>query len=256
MRSPARPKAADWVYAWTNFPHAGGCRPPVSSPTHCPQCGRPLAPGGDCVSCRDSHTPVRMVRNSPARPRVVAPAPRRRRRARPFRGVFLLLVGLLIGLMLPRPWQSSGPAAPPAKEPSANRTATQAALPFPSVSPAQTPLPASRIVAADRPPQAPWAPLSRAPSSPPRQKAAPPAPKASPLQKKKPSQASRAASTAYVVKSGDTFGSIANRFYGRADLAGRLIAANPGINPRALPLGRTIQVPVLDRATTTAPAGR
>jgi phage tail protein X len=45
------------------------------------------------------------------------------------------------------------------------------------------------------------------------------------------------------VRPGDTFAGIAKRVYGTSGMADVLLRANPGIDPRALPLGRSLVVP-------------
>lgn len=224
-------KASEWVYAWTNLPDTGRCGPPVPPQFYCPSCGSPVSAGETCAECHGGQVPVRVVRKPHTRQRVVNPSPRMRRRARSFRGLLLLLVGLVIGLVLPRPWHTTSAPAP--------APTPIAAKPTPAPVSTTTPVPASRIVSADAPPQDPWSPVAAAPR---------PTPKASPTKplptpKASPTPAREAGFTLYTVKPGDTFSTIASRVYGRASMAKRLSEANPEINPRALPLGKAIRVP-------------
>jgi nucleoid-associated protein YgaU len=47
----------------------------------------------------------------------------------------------------------------------------------------------------------------------------------------------------YTIQRGDTLGKIARQFFGRSSEAGRLIKANPGLNPRNLKIGDVIIIP-------------
>ena len=65
---------------------------------------------------------------------------------------------------------------------------------------------------------------------------------AAPVVEQRPKQPSRTRSarvSAYAVRSGDTLGSIADRFGTTVD---RLMELNPGIDPRALRVGQAIRV--------------
>ncbi|MEB3285247.1 MAG: LysM peptidoglycan-binding domain-containing protein [Candidatus Sericytochromatia bacterium] len=176
-------------------------------------------------------------------------SPRMRRRVRSFRGLFLMLIGIFVGLLLPRPWQ--GAPSPVVVGPAAQSAPPQRA----AVAPLAPSVP--RIVAADAPPQAPWEPIntalpaSKAPTQKPLAKAT-----AAPAKKTEPQKApsrTEAGFISYVVKPGDTFVSIAKRLYGHPEFAGRLVKANPEINPRALPLGRAIRVPLATAVSTASP---
>lgn len=58
--------------------------------------------------------------------------------------------------------------------------------------------------------------------------------------------------TEYVIQSGDTFSALAVREYGHARHAGRIIDANPGVDPRRLQVGMTIKLPAPEEAKTSS----
>ncbi|MBF0499425.1 MAG: LysM peptidoglycan-binding domain-containing protein [Candidatus Riflebacteria bacterium] len=57
------------------------------------------------------------------------------------------------------------------------------------------------------------------------------------------SSGTSAESRTYTIKSGDTLAIIAKKFLGKASQAGRLIKANPNLNPKNMKVGTTIVVP-------------
>jgi LysM repeat protein len=69
--------------------------------------------------------------------------------------------------------------------------------------------------------------------------AVPRQPAAAPRVKPKPPRTASARTPAYSVRSGDTLGRIAERFGTTVD---ELLVLNPGIDPRALRVGQTLQV--------------
>jgi nucleoid-associated protein YgaU len=49
--------------------------------------------------------------------------------------------------------------------------------------------------------------------------------------------------TTYTIRKGDTLGKIARQFFGKSTAAGKLMKANPGLNPRNLRIGDVLIIP-------------
>ncbi len=87
------------------------------------------------------------------------------------------------------------------------------------------------------------APAKPAPAKPAPAKAAVVAhPAPSPVGPAAPAGVSASGQT-YVIKSGDTLGKVAKRFYGQSIKAGLILQANPGVDPKNLKVGTTIVIP-------------
>lgn len=231
---------------------------PPEYPYLCATCGRPVDHAGICPYCSSEQASVQLIRKPQGRARGEAQAGRGRRRERTGRWAKTFTFGLLVGLLLPRPWDLlPHPSTPPTPlAASAPLTPAPTATPTrpPTPAPTPTPTPRPRIVSADALSQQPWKPVpSRSPArvnAPAPARSGAPAP-ARPSERPAPRApgANEPGSTRYTIKAGDTLGGIALRFYGDANQTARLRAANPSINPRVLPLGQAIVIPRAPRPT-------
>ncbi|MEB3329290.1 MAG: LysM domain-containing protein [Candidatus Sericytochromatia bacterium] len=228
---------------------------PLPPQSVCPGCGHPVDATGTCTRCGARYTSLRMVRKQPPRGRGPAGTGPRRGRVLAWRLFLVLLLGVLLGIpigyALPHGTQAPpSPGGTPPPSPGAPTPAPGASRP-----PAASPLPprAPALRPANAPVAQPWQPATPARPAPATLTASG---RPAGATRDRPSPAPRPASRSYVVRPGDTFAGIATKLYGTPGLAGLLIRANPGIDPRALPLGRSLVVPPAPPSPRPTPAAR